>query len=54
MLPFPGDYLARAVGGAPVLGPDAKLRERYRGGVLSPKQEQGVAWFQARVAEAHG
>jgi phenylpropionate dioxygenase-like ring-hydroxylating dioxygenase large terminal subunit len=26
----------------------------YRGGVLSPKHEQGVAWFQARVAEAHG
>jgi choline monooxygenase len=25
----------------------------YRGGVLSPKHEQGVAWFQARVAEAH-
>ena len=26
----------------------------YRGGVLSPKHEQGVAWFQQRVAEAHG
>ena len=26
----------------------------YRGGVLSPKHEQGVAWFQAQVAEAHG
>lgn len=26
----------------------------YRGGVLSPKHEQGVAWFQARVAEAYG
>lgn len=26
----------------------------YRGGVLSPKHENGVAWFQARVAEAHG
>jgi choline monooxygenase len=26
----------------------------YRGGVLSPKHEHGVAWFQARVAEAHG
>ena len=26
----------------------------YRGGVLSPKHEQGVAWFQTRVAEAHG
>ena len=26
----------------------------YRGGVLSPKHEQGVAWFQARIAEAHG
>ena len=26
----------------------------YRGGVLSPKHEQGVSWFQARVAEAHG
>ena len=26
----------------------------YRGGVLSPKHEQGVAWFQARVAQAHG
>ncbi len=25
----------------------------YRGGVLSPKHENGVAWFQARVAEAH-
>lgn len=25
----------------------------YRSGVLSPKHEQGVAWFQARVAEAH-
>ena len=24
------------------------------GGVLSPKHEQGVAWFQDRVAEAHG
>ncbi len=26
----------------------------YLGGVLSPKHEQGVSWFQARVAEAHG
>jgi choline monooxygenase len=26
----------------------------YRGGVLSPKHEHGVAWFQARIAEAHG
>lgn len=26
----------------------------YRGGVLSPKHEHGVAWFQTRVAEAHG
>jgi choline monooxygenase len=26
----------------------------YRGGVLSPKHEQAVAWFQDRVAEAHG
>ena len=26
----------------------------YRGGVLSPKHEHGVAWFQARVTEAHG
>jgi choline monooxygenase len=26
----------------------------YRGGVLSPKHEQGVAWFQARIARAHG
>ncbi len=26
----------------------------YRGGVLSPKHEQGVAWFQARIAQAHG
>ncbi|MFI4966603.1 MAG: aromatic ring-hydroxylating dioxygenase subunit alpha [Caulobacterales bacterium] len=26
----------------------------YRGGVLSPKHEQGVAWFQDRVAAAHG
>jgi choline monooxygenase len=26
----------------------------YRGGVLSPRHEQGVAWFQARVGEAHG
>jgi choline monooxygenase len=26
----------------------------YRGGVLSPKHEQGVAWFQARIASAHG
>ncbi len=26
----------------------------YRGGVLSPKHEQGVAWFQDRIAEAHG
>ena len=26
----------------------------YRGGVLSPKHERGVAWFQARIAEAHG
>ena len=25
----------------------------YRGGVLSPKHEQAVAWFQARVAEAY-
>jgi choline monooxygenase len=26
----------------------------YRGGVLSPKHEQAVGWFQARVAEAYG
>ena len=26
----------------------------YQGGVLSPKHEHGVAWFQGRVAEAHG
>ena len=26
----------------------------YQGGVLSPKHEQGVAWFQARIARAHG
>lgn len=26
----------------------------YRGGVLSPKHETGVAWFQGRVAEALG
>jgi choline monooxygenase len=26
----------------------------YQGGVLSPKHEQGVAWFQARLAKAHG
>ena len=26
----------------------------YRGGVLSPKHEHGVAWFQARIAQAHG
>ena len=26
----------------------------YRGGVLSPKHEQAVAWFQDRVAEAQG
>jgi choline monooxygenase len=26
----------------------------YQGGVLSPKHEQGVAWFQARIAQAHG
>ncbi|THD61861.1 SRPBCC family protein [Phenylobacterium sp.] len=26
----------------------------YRGGVLSPKHERGVAWFQARIADAHG
>ena len=26
----------------------------YQGGVLSPRHEQGVAWFQARIAEAHG
>jgi choline monooxygenase len=26
----------------------------YTGGVLSPKHEHGVAWFQARLAEAHG
>ena len=26
----------------------------YRGGVLSPKHEHGVAWFQARIAEGHG
>ena len=26
----------------------------YRGGVLSPKHEHGVAWFQARIAAAHG
>lgn len=26
----------------------------YRGGVLSPKHEQGVAWFQARIAERLG
>jgi choline monooxygenase len=26
----------------------------YQGGVLSPKHEQGVAWFQAQVADAHG
>ena len=26
----------------------------YRGGVLSPKHERGVAWFQARIAQAHG
>ena len=25
----------------------------YRGGILSPKHEAGVAWFQARVATAH-
>jgi choline monooxygenase len=25
----------------------------YRGGVLSPKHERGVAWFQGRIAEAH-
>jgi len=25
----------------------------YRGGVLSPKHEQAVAWFQARLAEAY-
>lgn len=25
----------------------------YRGGVLSPKHEAGIAWFQAKVAEAH-
>lgn len=26
----------------------------YRGGVLSPKHETGVAWFQERIAGAHG
>jgi choline monooxygenase len=26
----------------------------YQGGVLSPKHERGVAWFQARIAAAHG
>jgi choline monooxygenase len=26
----------------------------YRGGVLSPKHEAGVAWFQDRIAAAHG
>lgn len=26
----------------------------YQGGVLSPKHEHGVAWFQAGVAQAHG
>jgi len=26
----------------------------YRGGVLSPRHEHGVAWFQARIAKAHG
>lgn len=26
----------------------------YQGGVLSPKHEQGVAWFQARIAEGLG
>jgi choline monooxygenase len=26
----------------------------YQGGVLSPKHETGVAWFQARLAQAHG
>jgi choline monooxygenase len=26
----------------------------YRGGVLSPKHEAGVAWFQDRIAGAHG
>ena len=26
----------------------------YQGGALSPKHEQGVAWFQDRVARAHG
>jgi len=26
----------------------------YQGGVLSPKHEHGVAWFQARIAAAHG
>ena len=26
----------------------------YQGGALSPKHEQGVAWFQAQIAEAHG
>jgi choline monooxygenase len=26
----------------------------YRSGMLSPKHERGVAWFQARIAEAHG
>ncbi|PZQ56784.1 MAG: Rieske (2Fe-2S) protein [Phenylobacterium zucineum] len=26
----------------------------YQGGVLSPKHEQGVAWFQARIAERLG
>lgn len=26
----------------------------YRGGILSPKHEQGVAWFQARIAERLG
>ncbi|MGZ3403608.1 MAG: aromatic ring-hydroxylating oxygenase subunit alpha [Phenylobacterium sp.] len=26
----------------------------YRGGMLSPRHEQGVAWFQARIAQAHG
>jgi len=26
----------------------------YRGGVLSPKHEAGVAWFQDRIVAAHG
>jgi choline monooxygenase len=26
----------------------------YRGGMLSPKHEHGIAWFQTRVAQAHG